>query len=135
MPENPYRAAGTFSGAAYVERRGDRALRLEIEENVRYPYIAAARQSGKSSLLARTMAWCDHRDLLAAFVDVSTLDLKSYTGFWGGVPAQIARSARIERASLPHDDPEDVFVDWLRSFPWRLVVLIDEIDTLVSAPF
>jgi serine/threonine protein kinase len=50
MRENPYRAAGTFVGDSYVERRADEELRQEIEANQRYPYIVAARQSGKSTL-------------------------------------------------------------------------------------
>ncbi len=132
---NPYRAAGTFVGASYVERRADRELRLEIRENVRYPYIVAARQSGKSSLLARTMALLDPAEIVAAFVDVSTFGVESYSAFWKDVLAQVARSARLDTAPLGHDDPEDVFTDWLRSFPQRLVVFIDEIDTLVKASF
>ena len=61
--EIPYRAAGTFTGEAYVERKADRALLREIHGNRRFPYIVAPRQSGKSSLLVRTHSHCSSRPI------------------------------------------------------------------------
>jgi hypothetical protein len=80
--EIPYRAAGTFTGEAYVERKADRALAREIRGNQRFPYVVAPRQSGKSSLLVRTLEALPAKECRGALVDLSPLPLDDYEKFW-----------------------------------------------------
>ncbi len=70
--ENPYRAAGTWTGPSYVERQADRDLLEAIEQNQRFPCILAPRQSGKSSLIAHVRTKLPPGQYATAWVDFST---------------------------------------------------------------
>lgn len=131
----PYRAAGTFSGKSYVERRADRELRKEIEDNQRYPYLVAPRQSGKSSLIVRTMSTLDPSVFRCALVDLSPFPIDDYDVFWRRFLSAVARSALLAGDNISSDYPEDTFLAWLSTFPERLVVFVDEIDVLIDARF
>ncbi|XXX73571.1 protein kinase [Sorangium sp. So ce134] len=131
----PYRAAGTFSGKSYIERRADRELRKEIEENQRYPYLVAPRQSGKSSLIVRTMSALDPGVFRCALVDLSPFPIDDYDAFWRRFLSAVARSAQLAGDNIQSDYPEDTFLDWLSTFQERLVVFVDEIDVLIDARF
>ncbi|WP_437980896.1 protein kinase domain-containing protein [Sorangium sp. So ce117] len=131
----PYRAAGTFSGKSYVERRADRELRKEIEDNQRYPYLVAPRQSGKSSLIVRTMSALDPNVFRCAFVDLSPFPIDDYDAFWRRFLGAVARSAQLASDNIDSDYPEDTFLHWLSTFPERLVLFVDEIDVLIDARY
>ncbi|MBL9106380.1 MAG: AAA-like domain-containing protein [Myxococcales bacterium] len=133
--ESPYRAAGTFAGPAYVEREADALLRAAIGRNDRVPYIVAPRQSGKSSLLLRTLGALDPMRYRCAYVDVSQLDLSAHEACWEGLLVEIARAADLPREGVDAEFPEDTLRGWLAAFPWRLVVFLDEVDALVHVPF
>ncbi|WP_437480109.1 protein kinase [Sorangium sp. So ce1014] len=131
----PYRAAGTFSGKSYIERRADRELRKEIEENQRYPYLVAPRQSGKSSLIVRTMSALEPSVFRCALVDLSPFPIDDYDAFWRRFLSAVSRSAQLASDNIQPDYPEDTFLYWLSTFQERLVVFVDEIDVLIDARF
>jgi hypothetical protein len=130
--ENPYRAAGAFSGKAYIRRDADAQLIEQIEDNQYYPYFAAPRQSGKSSLLLRTMAALDPTKYRVALVDLSPFVVSSYEDFWRQFLHEVARGANFDPKPIGEEDPRDVLLLWLRSCKQRLIVFMDEIDVLLS---
>ena len=130
--ENPYRAAGAFSGKAYIRRDADAQLIEQIEDNQYYPYFAAPRQSGKSSLLLRTMAALDPTKYRVALVDLSPFVVSSYEDFWRQFLHEVARGANFDPAPISEEDPRDVLLLWLRSCKQRLIVFMDEIDVLLG---
>ena len=97
--ENPYRAAGAFAGKAYIRRGADAELIDQIRDNQYYPYFAAPRQSGKSSLIARTMASLDPAGYRCALVDLSPFVVRSYDDFWRQFLHEVARSV-LEKHGL-----------------------------------
>ncbi len=133
--EIPYRAAGTYVGDLYVERDADHVLMREIRANQRYPYVVAARQSGKSSLLVHTMRALDSIEFRTALVDLSPYQLDDYGTFWTRLLGEIARGTKLERTAISADYPEETFDAWLGTMPGRIVVFIDEIDALIEARF
>jgi len=133
--ENPYRAAGAFSGKAYIRRDADAELIEQIEDNQYYPYFAAPRQSGKSSLLLRTMAALDDKRYRCALVDLSPFVVTSYDDFWRQFLHEVARSANFDPTPIGQEDPRDVLLLWLASCNQRLIVFMDEIDVLLSVDF
>ncbi len=136
MSDIPYRAAGTFDGEAYIERKADVELQNQIFRNQRFPYIVAARQSGKSSLIIRTFKTLDPDKFVCAFVDLAPMAIADYRSFWQEFLVAVARSARLDRKPLELHDPEDTLRAWLEQVePRRLVVFVDEIDALLAASF
>ncbi|WAS92618.1 protein kinase domain-containing protein [Nannocystis punicea] len=129
--ENPYRAAGAFAGKAYIRRGADAELVEQIRDNQYYPYFAAPRQSGKSSLIARTMSSLPAPEFRCALVDLSPFVVRSYDDFWRQFLHEVARSANFDPAPIGKGDPRDVFKAWLTAFPGRLVIFVDEIDVLL----
>ncbi|MCY0991307.1 protein kinase [Nannocystis sp. ILAH1] len=129
--ENPYRAAGAFAGKAYIRRGADAELVEQIRDNQYYPYFAAPRQSGKSSLIARTMSSLLAPEFRCALVDLSPFVVRSYDDFWRQFLHEVARSANFDPAPIGKGDPREVFKAWLAAFPGRLVIFIDEIDVLL----
>lgn len=129
--ENPYRAAGAFAGKAYIRRGADADLVEQIRDNQYYPYFAAPRQSGKSSLIARTMSSLPAPEFRCALVDLSPFVVRSYDDFWRQFLHDVARSANFDPAPIGKGDPREVFMAWLAAFPGRLVIFVDEIDVLL----
>ena len=130
--DNPYRAAGAFRGKAYIRRDADAQLIEQIEDNQYYPYFAAPRQSGKSSLLMRTMAALAPVKYRSALVDLSPFVVSSYDDFWRQFLYEVARSANFDPTPIATEDPRDVFLTWLRGCKQRLIVFMDEIDVLLN---
>ncbi|MFY0535626.1 AAA-like domain-containing protein [Nannocystis pusilla] len=129
--DNPYRAAGAFAGKAYIRRGADAELVEQIRDNQYYPYFAAPRQSGKSSLIARTMSSLPAPEFRCALVDLSPFVVRSYDDFWRQFLHEVARSANFDPAPIGKGDPREVFKAWLAAFSGRLVIFIDEIDVLL----
>ncbi len=160
-PRNPYRAAGTFNGEVYIEREADERLLKEIRNNDSFPYFCAPRQSGKSSLIAHTISRLDDSQLnpgckaiqvdLSSFeVDYQTSSLQvdtnprffiAYEEFLRKLVLIISKNLGITDFELNQtqlDDPsvlEDLLVSWQKQIQKRLVIFLDEIDTLQDAPF
>jgi hypothetical protein len=108
--DNPYRAAGAFRGKAYIRRDADAQLIEQIEDNQYYPYFAAPRQSGKSSLLMRTMAALAPVKYRCALVDLSPFVVNAYDDFWRQFLYEVARSANFDPTPIATEDPRDVFL-------------------------
>jgi formylglycine-generating enzyme required for sulfatase activity len=135
---NPYRAAGTFTGLSYIEREADKQLRTTIDQNQRYPYLLAPRQSGKSSLILHTIKILNPEVYRCAFIDLSTLPNKAlddYDIFLNEFITTCARSLGVmEKVSTYREFPK--FIDIiLKNFKERIVIFIDEIDTISNATF
>jgi WD40 repeat protein len=136
--ENPYRAAGTFSGVAYTERQADRDLFEAIEANQRYPYMLAPRQSGKSSLLLRIRTGLDCDRFRCGFVDLSTFrrrQLRDYDAFLLRFFSELAESLDVPPPKVSGRPKTDLLA-LLRAVPGpRLILLIDEVDALRRSRF
>jgi len=129
MEGNPYRAAGTFTGSTYVRRQADQDLVGAIYENSRYPYVLAGRQNGKSSLLAATASRL--KEYRFVFIDLSVLterDLADYDRFLAAVAAQALDSDHSKISNVA-----DIVEKLIRCADTKLVVVIDEVDVLVTA--
>jgi Leucine-rich repeat (LRR) protein len=136
--ENPYRAAGTFSGPAYTERSADRELRRAVEQNQRYPYMLAPRQSGKSSLLYRLRADLDPNVFRCGFVDLSTFrhtELRDYDRFLTRLFADFADTLRVPRITVTGQPKKDLLVLVATVPEPRVVLLLDEIDAVRRSRF
>ena len=140
--QNPFRAAGTLSGPTYVERSADIALRAAIARNARYPYALAARQSGKSSLIARTTRELGSQDVLTASIDLSTFPPRALTDYgcllWE-FAVRLVRALGLETKfdavlaggfELDADQLVARIVDRTKR---RIVVFLDEIDWLAGS--
>ena len=134
-PRNPYRAAGTFVGDAYVEREADRRLQKELLDNQRYPFFCAPRQNGKSSLIANTMQRLPSAQFRTVLIDLSPFDVSDYMAFMGDFLESIARQLGFPAAAIQPKYPEDTFTTWLTGIEQSLVVFVDEVDKLYQAPF
>lgn len=128
---NPYLASGIFAGEAYVHRNADATLLGEIYNNARFPYFAAPRQSGKSSLIARTRRLLEGSSLLHVLVDVSTFVPGTFEDFWQRLLVKVAQEGRLPVDQIDSEQPQDTFTTWLETLDRRLVVFIDEVDHLI----
>ena len=136
--ENPYRAGGTFSGASYTERSADRELRRAVEQNQRYPYILAPRQSGKSSLLYRLRVKLDPNVFRCGFVDLSTFrpkELLDYDRFLTRLFVDFADSLRVPQITVTGQPRKDLLALVTTLPEPRVVLLLDEIDTVRHSRF
>jgi len=127
-------------GAAnYVERNVDRELSrlLSHPERGSTVLLVGARQTGKSSLLARISAHFRQHNIGSAFVDFSYVGGVTGPQLWYNLGVIIAEqllhtfppSERFERTNSC--SPSD-FVRFLKSSPQPLVLLFDEVDYLRS---
>ncbi len=138
MSANPYRAAGTFSGPAYTEREADRDLRRAIEQNQRFPYMLAPRQSGKSSLLNHLRGGLDAARFRCGFVDLSIFrveELGDYDRFLARFFGDLTHSLGIPTPAVQGRPMADLLA-LLAAVPGpRVVLLIDEVDALRTSAF
>jgi|GEM_PF-2475843 len=136
---NPYRAAGTFAGPSYTERKADKDLLRAIEQNQRFPYVLAPRQSGKSSLITHARAKLAPPQYRTAFVDFSIFDPGDTSDIGKFQMRFFSEWHRSLRVNLPLD-PSERFLDridrLLQYFPdARLITFMDEIDALLPLEF
>lgn len=136
---NPYRAAGTFAGPSYTERKADRDLVRAIEQNQRFPYVLAPRQSGKSSLITHARAKLSPPEYRTAFIDFSIFDPEDISDIGKFQLRFFSDWHRSLRVKLPLD-PAERFLDridcLLQHFPdARLITFMDEIDALLPIEF
>jgi len=144
--QNPYQPGGTLAGVSYVERKADQRLRQAISDNQLYPFFLAARQSGKSSVLARAKASLNSPQLRIAIVDLSEFSpaaLRKYERFVGefvhDILEEIQADAPLQEAiSRMADRPRfllQAFRAILGSISGKLIVCVDEVDVLTRCPF
>ncbi len=144
-----YTTGGTLSqdSPSYVERQADRAL---IEGLVRgeYCYILTSRQMGKSSLMIRTASRLrEGEDSVVAVLDLAAVGQNLNPEQWyDGMLLRLGRQLGLE------DEFDDFWLDNPRLGPVqrffealyqvvlvkserRLIIFVDELDTVRSLPF
>lgn len=143
---NPYQPGGTLLGRSYVLREADEELRRAIQENTLFPYFLAARQSGKSSVLAHARSTLRSRDLEIAIVDLSEFSpgaLSSYEAFihkfLQELTTCIGGDDHLREGLQRAEEGPSVLLESiglvLEQVVGRLVVCIDEIDVLRQCNF
>lgn len=135
--KNPYRAAGSFTGEAYIERDADRVLLTEIAKNTRYPYVLAPRQSGKSSLIAHVMSSLLPPKYHCCFVDIQGLR-RGASGSYSDFLAAWSSALLRDRNSLTNADaanPKLALQRLLSLYKNRVIIFLDEIDYLRGVDF
>jgi hypothetical protein len=143
-----YVTGGTLrrDAPSYVARRADEDLYNGLTEG-RFCYVLTPRQMGKSSLMVRTAA-----RLREAGVNVAVLDLTAigknltaeqwYDGLLGELGHQINLEDQLEDFCLNHERLGPL-QRWMRAIrevvlplrPGRVVIFLDEIDSVRSLPF
>ena len=149
MSDRFYTTGGTLSQNApsYVERQADRAL-VEGLERGEFCYILTSRQMGKSSLMIRTASRLrSHRESDVAVLDLAAVGQNLNPEQWyDGMLLRLGRQLGVE------DEFDDFWLDNPRLGPVqrffealhqvvllkrkrRLILFIDELDTVRSLPF
>jgi AAA-like domain len=142
-----YVAGGTLSpkSAAYISRPADYHL-FELCQNGTLAYVLATRQTGKSSLMARTAWRLGNEGYRVVLVDLTVLGVSLtaeqwYLGMLYSIADQLeledfdswselhSRFSTAQRIRLFFED----FV--LKKLAGRVVVFIDEIDIVLGLPF
>ncbi|MDK9699877.1 MAG: AAA-like domain-containing protein [bacterium] len=144
---SPYRCGGTFYNDSYILRKADIELEDEIRINDYYPYILAARQSGKSSLISRAFATLRNDKLFRfAHADLNRYtfsEIHTYRQFLAYLFEDIGDLLNInEKQKYFLNDvclkpfPIDAFIRFVIDLmEERLVICIDEIDQLMECTF
>lgn len=152
MPRSQYQVGGSLSSDApsYVERRADRDF-YEALERGEFCYVLNSRQMGKSSLLVRTRSRLQRHGFKCATLDMTRIGSENVSPvqWYKGLVVDLWRGfqllgkvnfkqwrAETEGSSLLQqlgNFIEDVlFVQFPRD---RLVIFIDEIDSILSLNF
>jgi WD40 repeat protein len=143
-----YVVGGTMrpDSPSYVERQADGVL-YEGLASGEFCYVLTARQMGKSSLMIRTAARLREAGIGVAVLDLTAVGQNLTAEQWyGGLIAQIGQRLYLEDeliefwTSQPLLGPMQRWVKAIRAvvlprYPGRLVIFIDEIDTVRSLPF
>ena len=143
-----YVVGGTLrqDAPSYVERQADRHLYDGLVQG-KFCYVLTPRQMGKSSLMVRTAARLREEGVAAAVLDLTAIGQNlSFEQWYGGLLIQLGQQLDLE---------EELIEWWQKASPlgplqrWteairqivlprhldRVVVFIDEIDTVRSLPF
>jgi len=144
-----YQAGGSLAidNAAYVERQADRDLRDRLREG-EYCFVFNSRQMGKSSLRVRTMQRLQQEGFACAVIDPQTQGTmlredQWYAGIIRGLFQNFQLDTTIDFKRWWKDlDAQSIspigrfyeFIDrvLLPNIPQRIVIFIEEIDTLLS---
>lgn len=130
----------------YVEREADQRLRNAVSNREGIVLIKGARQIGKTSLLARGLAWarqCGNRVVLTDFQKLNAQDLKDLPSLYKALASSIADQLDLDAdLSAVWDDrlsPNRNFEKFLRDkvigeSPEPLVWAMDEADRLIISP-
>ncbi len=131
---------------SYVERRADREL-LEGLLRGEFCYVLTSRQMGKSSLLVRTAQRLRSEGVAAEVLDLTAIGSNVTPEQWyAGMIFQLAMRLRLESELLLFWREQQLlgplrrWVEAIRrvilpNLPGRLVILVDEIDSVRSLPF
>ncbi|MGF1569702.1 MAG: AAA-like domain-containing protein [Nodosilinea sp.] len=148
----PYRywVGGSLSADAptYIVRQADADLLSALAEGT-FCYVFNSRQMGKSSLLFRTRRLLEQQGIRSAFLDMTRIgsETASLEQWYRGIVAELWRSFaltinlkawRQEVADLSPLQQLSLFIETvlLPAFPdQRLVIFIDEIDSVLSLSF
>lgn len=134
------------SAPSYIARAADLELLGALEQG-ELAYVLDTRQIGKSSLVNRAAESLRERGVRVALVDLTRLGSNLQPGQWYmGLLARIDESLKLARACVrafaeePDRPPMERFFSVLRDValaaePSPLVVVVDEIDVVLSLPF
>jgi len=148
QPSGFYITGGTLRGDApsYVIRRADGEIYESLSQG-QFCYVLTSRQMGKSSLMIRTATRLCENGIGVVVLDLTAVGQNLTAEQWyDGLLSRIGRQLQLE------EDPEKFWTDnprlgplqrWMSAidqivlpkYPGRLVIFIDEIDTVRSLPF
>ncbi|MEE9581053.1 MAG: AAA-like domain-containing protein [Nitrosomonadaceae bacterium] len=131
----------------YVTRDADRQLKRIIEDMERPGYVLVARQMGKTNLLLNAKRTMEGADRLFLYVDLSNtystdlgwyrniidLFIETYEDTFGHLEMEISDFRKENRP--PHNEYERSLRLLLKSFEGKIIIILDEIDTLSTAPY
>jgi len=142
-------AGGTMmpDAPSYIERQADRDLYECLLEG-KYCYVLTARQTGKSSLIARTAVKLREVNINAIVVDLASIGRNLTVDQWyGSLLSGIAKGVNLNQrelegfwASYHLLSPVQRWLHILREkimarYQQPLVVFIDEVDYVLNLPF
>ena len=128
----------------YVERAADRQLHEVIRGMGRPGYVLVARQMGKTNLLLNARRQLEEPDLLFVYVDLSNRvdTLEAYFGLVlntaFSVHPQLLTASQVKgavKSQFTSFEFESLLRKVLSNFRGRLVIVLDEIDSLANYPF
>lgn len=131
----------------YVERDADRQLLANLAQMERPAYVLVSRQMGKTNLLLHTKELVQNENVIVVYVDLSTgiederdcfrkiIDstieshADAFSQAWEGI------SASRKEPRSPAREYEAELRSLLRVFGGKLIIILDEIDSLTNALF
>ncbi|MGK7916240.1 MAG: AAA-like domain-containing protein, partial [Prochloraceae cyanobacterium] len=146
-----YQVGGSLSPYAptYVMRQADRELYASIKES-EFCYVLTPRQTGKSSLMLRTMLKLQQEDIACAAIDLTVLggrdvnERQWYTAFvfelnndfqllnYSSLSDWLRKHELLSPVTLLREFVEQVI---LKQLDDKIVIFIDEIDSILGLPF
>lgn len=143
-----YVTGGTLRPDApcYVERQADKDLYDGLLKS-EFCYVLTSRQMGKSSLMARTARKLREQKVRIALLDLTAIGQNLTPEQWyGGLTANLGRQLGLEdeldtywlnevRLSPVQRFFSAIREVGMRQHPGRMVIFVDEIDTVRSLPF
>ncbi|PYS46761.1 MAG: hypothetical protein DMF68_18210 [Acidobacteria bacterium] len=147
-PSSFYVIGGTLerNAPSYVPRQADIDLYNGLTQG-KFCYVLTSRQMGKSSLMVRTAARLREEGVAVAILDLTAIGQNLTAEQWyDGLLSRIGRQLDLE------DELEDFWLDqekvgpfqrWMNAvrevvlarYKGRIVIFVDEIDTVRSLPF
>jgi len=144
---SPYRMGGAlaFDDPSYVVREADRSLHDTLARGEPC-YVLTPRQTGKSSLVARTAARLRSEGFTVACIDLTAMgQILSPEQWYAGLRAALGEQVGLERslcepAATGTATPLQMWVSFLTEVvlpraPKGLVVFVDEVDAVRVLPF
>jgi len=141
-----YQVGGTVAieSPTYVTRQADQDLYGALQAG-EFCYVLNCRQMGKSSLRARTMQRLQAEGVACAAIDISVADAEREE-WYSGIISTLAYELKLtdfdvddwweQHHLLPLAQRFGKFLEAvLRSLPQKIVIFIDEIDSMLSLQF
>jgi DNA-binding winged helix-turn-helix (wHTH) protein len=142
----PFRGALPLNSPFYIEREGDAKVYLAIQAQDSVVLVKGARQTGKTSLLARVLARLRRDGELAVITDVQKLAVERYAdidSFLCALACQLVESLKLdidaeaewESRRSASSNFERFLRGALNAQDKRIVWCIDEVDRLFTRPY